>query len=94
MVKGTKTSLTYRVMPYYYFSSWLMAQVYEPYMKPKRLFGLIPARLAYRHVFNSGEAGQVRLKVCGHATPDEIRRAVEKAVELYEAYKIAWEYTP
>jgi hypothetical protein len=90
MIKGTHTSLTYKVQPYRYLNSWLRAEVYEPYMRKKRFFGLMPARLAYRYVYDTGPQGEIMVN-SGGVTPDQYLRVANRAVVLYEEYKLAWE---
>lgn len=85
-VKGTHTPLTYLVEIYSYYGSW-RADVYAPRIK-KTLWGLLPDRLKYEHVYNTGSEVEI-FKNSLH--PEDCRNLAERAVLAYERYKLAWE---
>lgn len=88
MIKGKRTALTYKVKPYYHLTYWLRAEVYEPYMK-RPFFGLLPARLAYRFVYDAGRGCEIRAH--NPPLPEDIQRICELSVDHYERWKLSWE---
>jgi hypothetical protein len=84
MLKGKNTELTYRVEVRSGWISW-ECHVYEPYMK-RRLWGLLPDVLAYRHVYKSD-----RGPICDYIKPVDIQSFAERTLRDYESHKLAWE---
>src|SRR5262245_46688928 len=88
MVRGKRTELTYKVTFYWWTTGVLGAEVYEPYMRQRRWFGLVPACVAYKFVFD----GDLNTTVRTYAPkPSDYERLGRMAVDAYEDYKLAWE---
>lgn len=90
MIKGASTELTYKVIMSYLYLTWDI-EVYEPF-KQRRLWGLLPEKLAYRYVYSydSDDAYDVT-RYNKNLTPKQVQKYAENAVRSYEEHKLAWE---